>query len=494
MSPGRPPSPVGSIPEGPAAEAVVTGDLYTARITSLGGRLKSFRLHRYLSPGNQATPLDMVAPGAQGLIPLEIQLLPLAGDLGAAGFSLSAPRVQLQEGRPGRLALSWAGRDLRVVKELTFRPENYLVELTVEVQNRGSAPVTYQMALAWVGSTHPLSPDEADRFAGPVALTDGTLERLEVKDLKAPKTLTGNIRWAGSENKYFIAAIAPRTPKAAQVQVEPLSPDQARTWVIAAPATLSPGAQGRYQYALYIGPKEYDRLRALNLGLEAAIDYSIWGVDIWWMAMPLVAVLNFFHRFAGNYGLAIILLTVLIKILFWPLTHKSFTSMKEMQRLQPQMQMLRERYKNDRTRLNQEMMELYRAHKVNPLGGCLPLALQIPVFFALYQVLLVSIELRRAPFICWEKELFWIGHGICDLSAKDPSYVTPILMGGTMFVQQWMTPTPGDPTQAKIMLVMPLIFTVMFLNFPSGLVLYWLVQNLLSIAQQSYINRKLKPA
>ena len=193
-----------------------------------------------------------------------------------------------------------------------------------------------------------------------------------------------------------------------------------------------------------------------------------------------MVVLKFFYGFIGNYGFAVILLTVCIKLIFWPLTQKSYKSMKGMQKLQPEMKKMREKHGKDKQKLNQEMMSFYKDNKVNPLGGCLPMVIQIPVFFALYRVLLGSIELRHAPFMLW----------ITDLSAKDPYYVTPLIMGVTMFLQQKMTPTNMDPTQAKIMLMMPVVFTFMFLNFPSGLVLYWLTNNLLTILQQYLIKRQ----
>jgi YidC/Oxa1 family membrane protein insertase len=221
---------------------------------------------------------------------------------------------------------------------------------------------------------------------------------------------------------------------------------------------------------------DLDILGAVDHQLAEVVDFGFFSP----IAKPLLFVLKFFYGFLGNYGLAIILLTAIIKLLFWPLTQKSYTSMKSMQKLQPEMQKIRDKFKNDRERLNKEIMELYRKHRVNPLGGCLPMLVQIPVFFALYKVLMEAIEVRHAPFYFW----------IQDLSAKDPYYITPIIMGATMFIQQKMTPTTMDPTQAKLFMLMPVIFTFMFLNFPSGLVIYWLVNNLLTIGQQALINRK----
>jgi YidC/Oxa1 family membrane protein insertase len=239
------------------------------------------------------------------------------------------------------------------------------------------------------------------------------------------------------------------------------------------------GQSGLFNYSLYLGPKDYSLLKAQNLGLENAIDFSRFRL-LTWLAILLLTILKFLFGYVHNYGVAIIILTILIKVIFWPLGNKSYKSMKEMQKLQPKMAALREKYKDDKARLNQETMALYKAHKVNPLGGCLPMVAQIPVFFGLYNALLYAIELRHSPFFWW----------IQDLSAKDPYYITPIIMGATMFLQQKMTPSGGDPTQAKIMLFMPIIFTFMFLNFPSGLVIYWLFNNIISIGQQMHINKQ----
>jgi YidC/Oxa1 family membrane protein insertase len=245
--------------------------------------------------------------------------------------------------------------------------------------------------------------------------------------------------------------------------------------------SLQPGEKKTYLLSLYLGPKEISLLEKQGSKLEKVINFGWFDI----VAKPLLISLNFFYRFCGNYGIAIILITVIIKILFWPLTHKSFQSMKDMQKLQPEMQKLKEKYKHKKEELNREIMALYKKYNVNPLGGCLPILLQIPVFIALYSVLQDSIELRQANFIS-----FWIN----DLAAPDPTYVSPLLMGASMFYQQKMTPSTADPAQAKMMLMMPIVFTFMFLNFPAGLVLYWLVNNVLSIIQQFYINKKSRDA
>lgn len=222
----------------------------------------------------------------------------------------------------------------------------------------------------------------------------------------------------------------------------------------------------------YAGPKEEGSLKKINPKLTASVDYG-W---FHFISKPLLVIMNFFNRFTKNYGISIILLTILIKVVFFPLSHKSYKSMKELQKLQPKMEELRKKFANNREALNREMMLLYKRHGVNPVSGCLPVLVQIPFFIALYQALMYAIELRHAPFFGWIK----------DLSSYDPYYITPVLMGITMLIQQVMTPSTGDPTQKKIMYILPVVFTFMFLKFPSGLVLYWLVNNVFSILQQVY--------
>ncbi len=292
--------------------------------------------------------------------------------------------------------------------------------------------------------------------------------------------------WVALENDYFIAAwlgaegtqlLRARDPRLAQVGL--VFPE----------VRLAPGESWMGQAALYVGPKEWNRLVAQGVGLEQAQARNYggfpfprpYGIPMQWFCVPLLWLMNFFasHVPGRNYGVAIILLTVLVKIAFYPLTQKSMRSMKQMQALQPQINALRARYRSDPKRFQQEQMELFRKHRVNPMGGCLPMIVQIPIFYALYLTIQYSVELQGAPFILW----------IRDLSKMDPYYVLPILMGISMLVQQLMTPTVGDPRQARVMLIMPVIFTVMFIQFPTGLVLYWLVNNLLSIAQQYLLDR-----
>jgi YidC/Oxa1 family membrane protein insertase len=266
--------------------------------------------------------------------------------------------------------------------------------------------------------------------------------------------------------------------------------DLAQVALVFPGVTSEAGRAWQGQGRLYAGPKEWDRLASLRVGLEGAqarnygdFLYIPW-IPMWWFCVPLLWLMNFFGtKLPGhNYGLAIILLTVVVKVVFYPLTQKSMTSMKQMQALQPQLNALKSKFRSDPQRFQKEQMELFRKYRVNPMGGCLPMVIQVPIFYALYLTVQFSVELQGASFILW----------ITDLSKKDPYYVLPILMGASMLLQQKMTPTVGDPRQARIMLIMPVIFTFMFLEFPTGLVLYWLVNNVLSVAQQVLIDRGVK--
>ncbi|RMF83898.1 MAG: membrane protein insertase YidC, partial [Nitrospinota bacterium] len=315
---------------------------------------------------------------------------------------------------------------------------------------------------------------------GPIGSVAGKLVFDKPKEPDTVQTISGQIQWIALQSKYFVAALLPSSSQPPARALVALN--QFKEYAVGLESPLTT-AQSRALYTLYLGPKEGKRLS--RYGPSEAPLSKILDHDYGWfafLAWPLLKVLNFFYLYTHNYGVAIILLTFLIKVLFFPLTHKSYQSMRDMQKLQPQIQALQERYKNDKQKLNQEMMRLYRENRVNPLGGCLPMVLQIPIFFALYRVLYVAIELRHAPFFLW----------ITDLSDKDPYYVSPILMGISMVIQQKMTPTTGDPKQAKLMLLMPVVFTVLFLNFPVGLVIYWLVNNLLTIGQQYWIQKKVK--
>jgi YidC/Oxa1 family membrane protein insertase len=325
-------------------------------------------------------------------------------------------------------------------------------------------------------------------FQGSEAYVNGQLQEIKAKEYEdGPFTLQGNIEWVGFGGNYFLRGIVPLEGSGVSYVMQGTD-TLTRTTLIGNLDTVQAGGEKTYAYKIYYGPKKVELLRELGYNLERAVNFGWFDI----IARPTLWLLNFLYSFVGNYGVAIILVTIMFKAAFWPISQKGMKSMKNMQKLQPKMAKLKEKYKDDPTRMNQEVMNLYKTYRVNPLGGCLPMVLQIPVFFALYKVLLQSIELRHAPFMLWITDLsapdrLWIGF---DLPYLGGLPVLTLLMGASMWLQQKMTPTTADPTQAKIMQFLPLIFTFMFLNFASGLVLYWFVNNLLSILQQKLINRE----
>nr|NIQ94142.1 membrane protein insertase YidC [Desulfuromonadales bacterium]NIR34407.1 membrane protein insertase YidC [Desulfuromonadales bacterium]NIS40440.1 membrane protein insertase YidC [Desulfuromonadales bacterium] len=363
-----------------------------------------------------------------------------------------------------------------VHKVFTFHADKYHFDVEVRYANPGQDALKGAVVFSLVNKWDDAMAESRYDFVGPTTYDGEDIHKDEVEDLAEEGAEEYQAaEWTGFGTKYFVSIVEPSDDGYDYFRIEK-GRDLVENKVVSPYMTIDPGTSASMSYLVYMGPKNNDLLKAAGSDFHQIIDFGFFAP----LSRPLLQFLKFIHGYLGNYGLAIILLTVIIKALFWPLTQKSYTSMKAMQKLQPQMQKIREKFKNDRERLNRELMELYKENRVNPLGGCLPMLVQIPVFIALYKVLLFSIELRHAPFAFW----------LTDLSAKDPYYITPILMGATMFLQQKMTPTTMDPTQAKIFMIMPVVFTFIFLNFPSGLVIYWLINNVLTIGQQVMINRK----
>ena len=450
--------------------------LYRAEIGTLGGQLKAFHLKEYRTDIATDSPdLNLVTVTGRGPYPLsgavsikgqwhQDRNLLFAMPKDSREIEVISPEESLQ-----LKAQLPSGETL--IKEFIFQPDSYVIEVVYSYIDQDG--VTHQPDAVKLNWLHVNPPEEKKEYvySGVLGYIDGEIYKPSKKEKKVRRQeLMGPLNWLGYTSKYFISVL--------------LAPDNvaiARTTgsIERADAThLMTGLQVNQnnRIKVYIGPKKGLLLQALGMHLEASIEYGWFGV----IARPLVQCLHFFNKYVHNYGIAIIILTILIKLAFYPLSQKSYKSMGKMKAVQPKLVKLKEKFKDDKARLNKEMMDLYRTHKVNPFGGCLPIVVQIPVFFALYRALMVAIELRHAPFFGW----------IMDLSAKDPYYVTPLIMGATMFLQQKMTPTTGDAMQAKMMLFMPIIFTFMFLNFPAGLVLYWLVNNVLSIGQQYMVMRQ----
>ncbi len=481
-----------------ARDITIDTPLYRAVINEQGGGFKSFVLKKYrqkLDPNSD--PMQLV----QTHNPVELPLL-FTLDNGAAAqlplYRADATSLTLKGPADTATLVMTATLEsgLRITRTLTFNGANYMVTNTYKVENTGSAPA--QITPAMVLTNEPFEENSASGgvsrylFSGPAAYIDQELNQVKGKALKeGPKVMQGNVTWAAYEDNYFICAVIPQPPARRTVTIRAQG-ERVRTVVTDGAVDLAPQSAKEFRYNAYFGPKKLAVLKAVDHELAKAVNFGWFDV----IAKPMLWLLNFFYSFVHNYGVAIIMVTILIKGAFWHITSKGMRSMKNMQKLQPKVAKLKEKYKDDPAKMNQEMMALYKTYKVNPVGGCLPMLIQIPFFFALYRVLMSAIELRHAPFMLW----------INDLSAPDRLMigidipyihgipVLTLLMGASMYLQQKMTPTTADPTQAKIMQFLPILFTFMFLNFASGLVLYWLVNNLLSILQQQLINRQTKAA
>ena len=476
-------------------EITIETSLYTAIISENGGGLQSFRVNEFRETVDRhSAAKDLVRTEAAeglplrfswGVEPARAELLRYEAD--------QEGRLVVGEGRSQTLTMRAYSPlvGLEFVRTYTFRDNDYRIELSEEVRNRSEVPLQGAPYLSLTSRSFTDGADPLDRFlfSGPAALVDYEVREAKAKELVAERSgrsFTGRVSWAGYHDSYFLAAIIPLTEGPVTAHFSSRQDDLATTVVASASDIIPAGGAQRYDYLVYFGPKKLSLLKELGHDLERSVNFGWFD----FLARPALYLLNFFHGMVGNYGIAIIMVTILIKIAFWPLTHKGLKSMKVMQKIQPKMAKLREKFKDDRQRQQQEMLKLYQTYKVNPLGGCLPMLLQIPVFFALYKVLLQSIELRHAPFMLWINDLsapdrLWIGFDIPFLGGIP---VLTLLMGASMFIQQKMTPIT-DPLQAKIMLFLPVVFTFLFLNFASGLVLYWFINNVLTIAQQYTIYR-----
>jgi YidC/Oxa1 family membrane protein insertase len=493
--PPPPSEPIAARREAPPQRTVaVESPHYHALVSSQGGKLQDWTL-KYRG----SKPLVIVGESA----PVGLVIGPSTGPLEPVAFSMPQEGLTLG-GRQGAgdLVLEGERDGLRVQETQHFLAASYGIETTIRLENVSSQPRTVTVALPWMAHKRVKTVEE--KFHGQLptevlwADTSGHIERIE--DLAKVGNHTVDGAWIGMGSTWYLAALIPKTPGFKLIaSTDTLGangrgePDVRAHIAAQATPTIGPRQAWVATVVTYVGPKEFERLAAY--GLEGALNFggfpiprAYGGLPMEWLGVPILRLLSWVYSYVGNYGVAIILLTVVSKILFYPLTVKSMRSMKAMQALQPQVNALRSKYKSDPQRLQRETLELYQKHKVNPMGGCLPMFAQIPIFYALYLALSVSVELQNAPFLCFG-QVFGKDLWICDLANQDPIYVLPILMGVSMFVQQRMTPVSGDPRQAKMMLVMPFVFTFMFLNLPSGLVLYWTVSNVLQIAQQHFMNR-----
>jgi len=475
-----------------AKDITVDTPFYTAVINEQGGGVKSFVLKQYRTQMEKDSgPMQLV----KGKEPADWPVL-FSLDNGAAAIlpSYKADKVGIsltaQQDTSNLVMTATLTDGIRIIRTLTFHGDSYLVGIEYKVENTTDKPVQILPALSLVNE--PFGRSEASKylFSGPAAYVNGALVETKSKKLtEGPVVLQGKVSWTGFVDNYFMTSVVPVNGNARTVTMQG-SEQRVHTVISEGLQTLPAHGSQTYDYKMYFGPKKLKILEASGDELAKAVDFGWFDV----LAKPMLWLLNFFHQYSGNYGLAIIFVTILIKLVFWPITQKGMKSMKNMQKLQPKIAKLREKYKADPAKMNQEMMTLYKTYKVNPVGGCLPMLIQIPFFFALYQVLMAAIELRHAPFMLWINDLsapdrLWIG---VDIPYLHGIPILTLLMGVSMYLQQKMTPTTADPTQARIMQFLPVIFTFMFINFASGLVLYWFVNNLLSILQQQLINRQSK--
>lgn len=481
----------GSLPAAPVAQGnwvTLRSDVLELSIDPLGGDVVALKLLQYpVRPDRPDVPFQLFERSAQRLYEAQSGLIGDGPDqaTGRPLYQVAHPQVSLAEGQDSvSIDLDYHADGIRYTKRFTLTRGHYDLEVKYLIDNQSAEPWTGYL---FAQLKRDASPDPSSSTATSTATYLGAalwtedepyrkVSMGDMDDSQLRETVTGG--WVAWLQHYFVTAWIPSQDSTNLVTTRK---DRQGNYIIGFTGpgvVVAPGEQGQVSAVLYAGPKNQEKLEALSPGLELTVDYGM----LWFLAQPIFWVLQMIHGLLGNWGWSIIFLTLFIKLAFFPLSAASYRSMARMRAVAPKLQALKERYGEDRQKMSQSMMELYKKEKINPLGGCLPILVQMPVFLALYWVLLESVEMRQAPWLGW----------ITDLSVKDPFFILPLIMGGTMFVQQMLNPTPPDPMQAKVMKLMPVIFTFFFLWFPAGLVLYWVVNNLLSIGQQWYITRQIE--
>ncbi|MDP2072442.1 membrane protein insertase YidC [Methylotenera sp.] len=460
----------------------VTTDLYKADIETTGGDLRRLELLKHRASDNDKTNFILLDDAGKPMTYVAQTGL-VGADLPShkALFTSTATSYTMQEGKDSlEVRLSWAGNGVTVDKVYTFHRNKYAIDVNYEIKNGSEIAIT---PVVYYQIVHDNESNQGSAlmptFTGGSYYTESTkFKKLAFSDMaKEPLKLTSNDGWVGLLQHYFVSAWIPKEGQAREFYTEKLNDRIYRIGSKSTLSTIAPGASLTIPARLFSGPQTKHDLQETAPGLEYTVDYGWLTV----FAAPLFWVLSKIHGLVNNWGVAIILLTLLIKAAFYPLSAKSYRSMAQMRELAPRLESMKQKFGDDRQKMQQAMMELYRTEKINPMSGCLPILLQIPVFIALYWMLLGSVELRHAPFFGW----------IQDLSAVDPYYILPLIMGASMIIQTKLNPKPTDPIQAKVMTWMPVIFSIFFFFFPAGLVLYWVVNNIISIWQQWYINKSI---
>ncbi|MEY4592477.1 MAG: preprotein translocase subunit [Pseudomonadota bacterium] len=463
----------------------VETDLYNAEISTQGGDLTRLVLKKYRSE-DKSQNLELLGEhhryvAQSGLIGEDLPNH-------KAFFKASQTAISLPDGTQSiELRLSTkTPSGLQATKVYTFKRNSYVMDVKWEIQNNSTQAITPNAYFQIQRDT--ANPEGESKmvstFTGPAIFTDAAkyqkVSFSDVVDNKAKFAKTASDGWVAMVQHHFVTAWAPQVSVEREFFMRKLDKDLITAGIILPFQKLATGEKAEVSVPLYVGPQEQSALKALAPGLELVVDYG-WLTIV---AAPIFWALEWIHKVVGNWGWSIVVLTIAIKLIFFPLSAASYKSMAKMKAVAPRLQHIKEHFGDDKQRLNQEMMKLYQTEKINPLGGCLPVLVQIPVFIALYWVLLGAVEMREAPWAFW----------IHDLGSADPYYILPVIMMATMLLQTRLNPTPPDPVQAKVMMAMPLIFGVMFFFFPSGLVLYWVVNNILSIAQQWQINKMIEAA
>lgn len=484
------PQPVESAQVVKGARAKVVTDVLTAEIDANGGDIRNMVFTNYRDNENETTPFRLFEEKSgrnyfaqSGLIGQGLANHKTVFELQPGDYELKAGQNEL------KVSMKAVTPEAEVVKTYTFTRGSYLVEVDTRVKNLGQAAIDAYPYYQYL--RHGQAPEGESMliytFTGPAIYTEaGKFQKVAFDDIAKSKqehVKEAKDGWISMVQHHFFSTWLTRDPadtSAREFYTRDVGNGEYAAGVIMPALKLAPGEEKTANMRLYAGPQELEKIKHLANGLDLVVDYGWLTV----LAYPIFVLLNWLHKLVENWGTAIILLTVLIKLAFYPLSAASYKSMAKMKKLAPRLQSLKERYGDDRQKMHEAMMKIYQEEKINPLGGCLPILVQIPVFIALYWVLLGAVELRQAPFALW----------ITDLSKPDPYYILPIVMAITSFIQVKLSPAPTDPVQAKVMMIMPVAFSVMFLFFPAGLVLYWLVNNVLSILQQWRINTVIEAA
>ncbi|MCK4619454.1 MAG: membrane protein insertase YidC [Desulfobacterales bacterium] len=478
----------------PARVVRVNTPLYSAIISEKGAVFKSFVLNKYKESMETDSPLlEMIPPELHnGTIKISLaeNSVPALND---AFFIADIKDDAIEVNDNSReLSFFWkSSNGIVIEKKFIFYPETYMVGCKVIIKNGSNQTIQDNLILSLFKA--PAEDGSMYGFEGPSALINDNLEQVKTDDIKDKNIYNGELKWIAVQDRYFMSCIIPESAVTASMRLFLDEDKVLENQFVQPESIINPGTQRTFGFHLFMGPRSTKVVKEIGYDLDKAINFGMFD----FLAKPCLWIMNYIYdHFISNYGIAIIILTVFTKVLLWPLGKKSYKSMNEMKKIQPLVMEIREKYKGDKKKMNEATMALYKTYKVNPVGGCLPMVLQIPVFFALYRMLYEAIELRHAPFFGWINDLsapdrlFDFGFSIPFMQPPYGIPVLTIIMGATMFLQQKISPAMGDPSQAKIMMLMPIVFTVIFINFSSGLVLYWLVNNVLSIAQQYYTTTK----